>query len=305
MLHGLLLIIFISLVTLYFTQDHISDWLIYYHDSMETLSFTAVIISLVFVAVQSILFVNDYHNRTKRSEREMSYKMARYYCDNILPHLSAVKNLLNNINIQIAKDYLTAMDKQSRFSQFTTSEACTIFGKDSIKKFSKLYQRNYSRDELITFFAQYNKQSKLEIANEWDSILENSSKMQHEAFYKNMQREMYNNVATLFNNMEYFSMYFCGELAMTDNVYMSLHQTFLDFIAVGYLYIAKVNTIDHHEFYKNTISLYNTWQIKSTMDTLSPIKNSIKWKIFMYVLQFILRKSKGDLLIKNTKTHYS
>ena len=54
-------------------------------------------------------------------------------------------------------------------------------------------------------------------------------------------------------------MYFCSKLAAPETVYMSLHQTYLEFMMNNYLLICYQNSKPGHEYYTHAIQLYNIW----------------------------------------------
>lgn len=232
------------------------DWLIYYSVPLAALSYIAVIISAVFVGYQAKFFLKDYKRKNERAEFEMSYKMAGYYSNEILLQYAAVRCVLDKINISVDKDY----DKKiHNFKEFTSAEAEEIFSKNVINDFSKKYMEDLSENELLGFFSLYDNKSKLEIKKEWDELILLADEQEVACFYKHKNNLLRKNICTIFNKIEYFSMYFCSDLAKPENVYMSLHQTFIDFIMTGYLYIAKSNSRPGHEFYTHIKSLYNIW----------------------------------------------
>ena len=81
-----LLILTIILVILYaLASGHLCDGLIYYNQSLATLSYIAIILSAIFVAYQAYLFRKDYETRKEHSEFDTAYRLAGYYAhENIL-----------------------------------------------------------------------------------------------------------------------------------------------------------------------------------------------------------------------------
>lgn len=88
-------ILFIGIFAYY--NDHLSDCFIYYNESIETLSYIAVIVSVIFVAYQAWLFRKDYNNKKEHAEFEKSYELAGYYAKNIIPKMSFI-NLFSGKN---------------------------------------------------------------------------------------------------------------------------------------------------------------------------------------------------------------
>ncbi len=232
------------------------DLLLHYNIHLASLSYLAVILSAIFVGYQAKLFLKDYKRKNERAEFEMSYKMAGYYSNEILLQYAAARYVLQKINAFVDKDY---NKKLCKFKAFTCVEAKELFSENVIEDFSKKYIEKLPEGELLKFFSLYNNIAELELKKEWDRILADADDPTRAAFYENKNDLLQKNICTIFNKLEYFSMYFCSKLANPDNVYMSLHQTFIDFIMTGYLYIAKSNSMPGHEFYTHIITLYNRW----------------------------------------------
>ena len=107
--------------------SHKNDWLIYYHDSIETLSFIAVIISTVFVAWQIRLFIRDYTHKNQRAEFEQSYEMAKFYAENLLPKIPPILRFLNKMNKHVIPNYEELQRSiQKQELRFTTTEASKL-----------------------------------------------------------------------------------------------------------------------------------------------------------------------------------
>jgi hypothetical protein len=64
---------------------------------------------------------------------------------------------------------------------------------------------------------------------------------------------------TLLNNLEYFSMYFNTNVADSDTVYQSLHQTYLGLVTWLYLDISTRNREPKDHYFTNVILLFNAW----------------------------------------------
>lgn len=61
------------------------------------------------------------------------------------------------------------------------------------------------------------------------------------------------------NKLEYLCMYFNNNLAESDYVYPSLHQTFLEYVKNLYFFIAIRNDDPARKYYTEIIKLYNKW----------------------------------------------
>lgn len=234
--------------------------------SLGNISQLAVIISALFVAYQAYLFRKDYQSRNEHSAFNISYQLARYYADNILPRMGAANNIIQDI-CKRSVPAETFKEKIVDFSAFTEPEATTLFSRNAIDKFHDDYRHCVDEDMLAHFFSIYHGIPYLEIKKEWEQTLSTANPDEREQFYKDMSLLMQRNIADVFNHLEFLSMYFHSGLADSDTVYVSLHQTFLDFIASSYLYIAARNKSPKHAFFTHIIALYKKWHDKSERDT--------------------------------------
>lgn len=248
-----------------YTSHPEPDWLVYYNVPLATLSYVAVILTAVFIGYQARLFLKDYKNKNERAEFELSYRMANYYGTEIIVYMAPIKAFLIEINNEVLSEHKS---KFFYFEKFTANEAISLFptapdDKSVISKFQELYNKTIPADKLIKLFAALEGKTRLEVEKEWSSLLDGKTEDEANAFYADKSFEFRKQVVILFNKIEYFSMFFCSGLAIPENVYMSLHQTFFDYIDAGYLYICYNNKHPGHEFYMHTIALFNQW--KKTM----------------------------------------
>lgn len=244
--------------------------------SLGNISQLAVIISALFVAYQAYLFRKDYQARNEHSAFHMSYQLAQYYADTILPRMGATTYIIREIS-QRAVSLETFKEKTVVFSAFTTPEAITLFSNDAIDKFHNDYRNCVDEDMLAKFFSVYHGIPYLEIKTKWENTLSSATPEEREQFYKDLSLLMQRQIADVFNHLEYLSMYFHSGLAASDTVYVSLHQTFLDFVASSYLYIAERNQSPKHAFFTHIIALYNTWRDlskRATNEEQSNIKHA-------------------------------
>lgn len=66
-------------------------------------------------------------------------------------------------------------------------------------------------------------------------------------------------ISTCLNDLEYFCIYFNSNIADSNTVYQSLHQTFFDLIPIAYIFIASLNTSSANKYYTNIIEVYKKW----------------------------------------------
>lgn len=266
------MMIFLNLPELYygFTDilvkfiPHGEDFLIHYHDSIETLSFSAVILSAIFVYWQIKLFIQDYQKKNERSEYDKSYAMAKFYGEKLLGRMLPVEQLLQSINKRMIVDYNEIYPEAVKnMHLFTYEEADKLFEKTNIDAFQNVFTAITSPKAMIHFFSLVEGKTSLEIQTEWNNIIYGHSPAEINSFYRDKRRLVKHHIANVFNDLEYFSMVFCSGLAVPDNVYASLHQTYIHFVEDGYLYIARHNNKKGHEFYTHITELYRSWSIKS------------------------------------------
>ena len=264
--------IFLNLPELYygFTDilikfiPHGEDFLIHYHDSIETLSFSAVILSAIFVYWQIKLFIQDYQKKNERSEYDKSYALAKFYGEKLLTRMLPVEKLLSSVNQRLLPQYDETYNKaKNKMNKFTYQEASTIFGEEHISTFQKEINAALTPEAMIEFFSLIERRTHLEIQTEWKNIIYGHSPAEITSFYRDKRRLVKHHIADVFNDLEYFSMVFCSGLAVPDNVYASLHQTYIGFVETGYIYIASRNNKEGHEFFTHITRLYLSWSIKS------------------------------------------
>ena len=246
----------LTIPTLFY--GHVYEWLHFYHDSVETLSFMSVIVSTIFVAYQIALFLKDYREKHAHSEFETAYKLAGYYAKNIIPSLNAAQIHLRTINRKVCSDYYT---KVSEFREFTSAEAKRIFGpnivNDFFREFSNYKNINYPKYEFyLNGTPSKTSEQKIPAVKKpgKNGKLDTTAR---DTFLREQLFLVNQHITFVLNDIEYFSMYFCSGLASSETVYPSLHQTFLDFVIDSYLLICYMNSKPGHELYVHTTTLYN------------------------------------------------
>lgn len=251
------------LVTLLATQSpYANAWLMQHRDSIEVLSAIAIILSAWFMAWQVRWFIKDYVRRNDRAEFDKSYQMAAFYSSQLLPRMAPVMYILHKANIQVDYDDAKRLEIfQRKDLRFTATEAISLFDEKICQSFLKCLQSEIPEEDLAVFFAAFDNTTSYELKKNWQEILAGASDKERTDFWKDKGHQLRQQMATVFNDMEYFSMVFCSNLAIPENVYASLHQTFLEFVSLGYLYIASRNKIPGHEYYTHIIALYHEWSL--------------------------------------------
>ena len=253
-----------------FTKDHHYDFLIHYHDSIETLSFSAVIISTIFVAWQIKFAISSYIDKNRKEEESKSYELAKFYGQKLLPRLEAVNTFINIINMQVIPEINNKQSKTmpkkyvSKMRKFNRDEAYIIFKPTVCNKFIMLLKKSthsliLRQKDILLIHSLIKGESPLQIRCQWNRYLKKASPRAINDFYKYQQNVIISYVAEYLNDIEYFAMVSTSHLAMPKTVFDSLHQTYLSSIQNLYLYIAMHNYNKGHDFYTYTIKLYNAW----------------------------------------------
>ncbi len=236
------------------------DWLFFYNQPLASISYIAIIFSTIFVGYQAWLFRFDYKSKKEHAEFEHSYKLAKYYADEIISFFDMTNFFLNGINLSIDKDFYK---KSTQFKTFNKAEAETIFEIGIIDKVNQKLNEPLDKVSLSRIFAIRDKKSQIEILADWENILRKVPPVQHKNFYRDKQMEIVVDITDITNKIEYLSMYFCSGMAVSSHVFKSLHQTFIQFVTCNYFLICRQNVLPGHEFYQHTIDLFNQWANES------------------------------------------
>lgn len=283
-----------------FTKDHHYDFLIHYHDSIETLSFTAVILSTIFLAYQITFALSSYITKNKLNEENKSYEMAKFYGREIVSRLNPVTLFINKVNTVIpdyGKELNHSMPEiyRKKMTKFNLQEARSIFGKEIISSFAQKMAIGLPPKDLIEIMSEIKGISGLEISREWDSILIDATEEEKQKFYAFQRDIIYSFVADFFNDLEYFSMVFTSHLAVPKNVFDSLHQTYIEVVEQYYLYLSVRNNNEGHDYYTYIIKLYNTWIRDSTKRDIEYYRSELKSlgsKLIIYHVMIWCKKLK-------------
>lgn len=254
---GMLFILDVLYKVIDFLLNYRPDWLVYYNKPIETISYIAVICSVIFVAYQAWMFRKDYKRKKEVSEFDKSYELAHYYATDILPHISAINFLFDKIGIPIYSDVY--IRKCLEFHDFTYSEACDIFSEKIFKEYITDFGKPIPTPLLIDFFSKYYGETQNGIMQKFNITFSEFDRHKRLMFYQDLTNKAYDCISDTLNNLEYFSMYFCSKLAISENIYMSIHQTFIRFVNNVYIIIAIGNNHPGHEYYTHVTYLRNLW----------------------------------------------
>ncbi len=205
------------------------------------------ICSCALVLIQLIAFVKDARSKENRCRKEAALDLAKHYAENILTDITFIENVLSrHYNNKDVKAYakmvssleITTFKKEKLNEKF---KAITdIFDKNNAIKFDLL------TEQAIVF-------QKMDI----DSIEKVDKAKQLEMLNRRFKKE----ICDTMNTLEYFAMSMNQNIAESDMLYPSLHQTYLKFVRFMYPYICFSN-VKKEEFYTNIIELYRNWEKK-------------------------------------------
>lgn len=228
----------------------------------EILSMSAnyvAILSCIIVLVQLVAFFSDSRHKESRCKKESALKLAEDYATNILINITFIENVASVyydsdasllrrelINMEIDKFTLKDMQKQKELSKYYE-----IFenGKYPIPN-------NIILDTSLSYDLTY---PIFEASEADDSEAEDRKNKSVNIKFKHI-------INHTLNKLECFSMAVNHNVAESEMLFPSLHQTYLMFVRFMYPYIC-MNNKDEEEFYTNVIELYRTWEnVKNTIE---------------------------------------
>ncbi|EHL08960.1 hypothetical protein HMPREF0322_00383 [Desulfitobacterium hafniense DP7] len=206
---------------------------------------------LVIVGIIGLLGLwiakKDYKYRVERESIEKAVELSKFYADEILPGLEQL-----SLHIEGSK-YLTEVSRldHTQFYNFDREELCEL-----LIAVDKNINTKNRIDEIYRLLGEA-------LKKEWEDS-EGGSGVKTIAIFK---------IGSLLNNLEYFAMNFTTNIADSNAVYASLHQTYLATIRSLYFIIAHHNEDPKDKFYTNIIKLYQIWS-----ETDSKLKEEIERK---------------------------
>lgn len=244
-------------------MEWLFDFLLNNKDVLSSLSSVAVIVSTLFVAVQVRLLFNDYKKRNKKEEFSKSFELTKFYTSKILPKMP---------KIQMLYDLCGLMDKVQRIKPSIKNfdkEECIQFVdpsqfKDELKKIYNepieiiiLLHAEFTGISMCAAFSEYDRYEKLVSENKNKEVL-------LEQYKKRICEFILDELNVAANDLEYFSMFFNSNLAESEVVYESLHQTFLAYVRLLFPIICYSNTRSDYskKYYTHIRDLYVLWASK-------------------------------------------
>lgn len=138
-----------------------------------------------------------------------------------------------------------------------------LFGKEEIDSLIELYNKKVQSgiyEEALTIGYNLSKIDFYLKFYEFRTKSDNLSvKSVNELWIDDLRTRTNSMIDEVLNKLEYLCMYFNNNLAESDYVYPSLHQSFLEYIKSLYFFIAIRNDDPARKYYTEIIKLYNKW----------------------------------------------
>ena len=232
-------------------------------DVLSSLSSLAVIISTIFVAIQARLFFNDYRKRNKKEEFSKSFELTKFYTSIILPKMPKIQRMFELCDVTS-----NIKSIRSNIKHFDKEECSEFLDPDEFRK--KIQSIKLKPiEQILPLYAQFANTSISNAYMEFYRYMalisehEDSDNLVEE--YKiNLCNAVIGELSIAANDLEYFSMFFNSNLAESEVVYESLHQTFLAYVRLLYPVISYANTRSDYskKYYTHIRDLYSLWSKK-------------------------------------------
>ncbi|WP_418564607.1 hypothetical protein [Phascolarctobacterium faecium] len=234
-------------------------------DFFSSLGSIATGISLIFVAVQVYYIKLENETRNKQLAQENAFEMAKFYGNEILPLLTASSEYLEFTGT------LKLMNKIKNFDikDFDVNELQMIFTLEEITMIADSLNKKIDLSNSVECLALGYQRSKIkyylpfhELCNHTNNII--PAQILNDICSSDIRIDVLRMINESLNKLEYFCMYFNNNLAGSDYVYNSLHQTFLMNVKNLYFFIVYRNIDPAQKYYTEIAKLYNTWYSKET-----------------------------------------
>lgn len=241
------------------------------YDAEAILSMTSdyfTVLSCSIVLIQLIAFVNDSRHKEFRSKKEAALNLAKEYAENLISYMTFIQIVLCiNYNESSPKELYEKIDKieiagfrledLNKKSEYETYKDVFINEKNSVNSAIIINQSITSGIPLI---------KKIEGIDLEEKNLNQLCNIRFRVI-----------LCDTMNTLEYFAMAVNQNVAESEMLYDSIHQTFLFFVKLVYPFICEQN-IDEELYYPNIIKLYKTWVSKKAKNDKMKLKSEQKKK---------------------------
>lgn len=230
------------------------------------------------------LSVKDFKDKFEFQKRERAVETAKEF-ERLLEHSNVIFAILSHTKINDMINNLELGAGKNRLKYFTYDELVRLI--PEYKKLEKefeffnvlekvdlkmlaLIMQDYDDKEYHKGIIQYlyinnnfTEFTPQEIKNEKNNERK-KEKMKYNSELSFFKKKIYKEIDSIFistlNKLEYISMYFNCKIADENVVYNSLHQIFLSYIELCYIFIAQKNTDKKDKYFTNIIEFYNLWK---------------------------------------------
>lgn len=226
--------------------------------ALENVNYVLGIIGSIVVVLTAIIAVWQYvltarceRNKIKNDRVEKAVHLAKYYKDNIIVKIAALRYLFKESGISEILEKI----KPSEMKNFDEDELKEKLSSADIKEISKIM----GSEKMITLILEADQVYCLNLDLELITDSQKSTDENNKIILRHFMSRVVND---LLNEMEYFSMNFTHKVADESVVYQSLHQTYMQAVEFLYYNISKNNRPDGRQFYTNVVELYKIWYKK-------------------------------------------
>lgn len=228
------------------------------NSSLSDYASLSEIIMCVITFISVFIAFLVYRDSKKRRSKENAIELARIYQQEILWDLTFVDNALKKSPLGEKLKILFPIDKMQNFD---CEELIQICGRSNIVSEIK--------NDLKVFPTNYIVLAKISSTTDVDKIcdivgcFEKTDHPISSETQRALRNDLMVTLSNLLNKLEWFSMNFNSGIAADEDIYQSLHQTYISIVCQLYFFISENNSNHSRKFYTNIIQLYHTWKRKS------------------------------------------
>jgi len=230
---------------------------------LENFSYSATIISLIFIAFQVRLAVKDYKITNDRLRKDKAIELAKYYEETILPLSTKLSWVFKEIDL----NRLYSNIDEQKMIDFDNDELIGLCSSTVIQDYMEILQSKECKDVynkfciIIEDSMDFNTRFNLEIDGIEDCDIDERELSSALESFTDMKTgvSLGKTISGLLNKLEFFAMNFNYNIADESVVYQSLHQSYRGVIKLLYIQISSLNKDPKDKYYTNVIELFNTW----------------------------------------------
>ncbi len=226
------------------------------------------ICSCIIVLVQLVAFFSDSRHKESRCRKEAALKLADEYASTILRNITFIQNVVQCYYDKENPESLNDKLSELQIDKFIAKEMAKVKG---LEKYTDIFRNGryeipceIIENASISYQVGYNiieEKTATEDESGGEQVEESEESLRKKA---NIKFKLI--VSDTLNKLEYFSMAVNHNVAESEMLFPSLHQTYLNFVRFMYPYICMEN-MDEENYYTNIIELYRTWEeVKDTIE---------------------------------------